>query len=392
MGLVHYRMGELDNALTSFADVAKSEDPQMAPLSRFYQGVILYAQEKYDPAKQSFEKVIDTAKDPRLDQQSEDYLERISGAMAFKKMRENKWTAMGVLGLMYDSNVLLNPSNSQGSGRPTNSPDVRLLTVADLQYRPIFNEKYELAPHLTLNMTNSEKATSAPADPWIYDAAVPFSYKSMLFGKNWKTTITPGYEWLVMAIDNGSSKTLALGSYFLTWDNTLAMSKAWFSTYSVQYRRDNSYDPEGTNPINGGTTNPDNLSANLYTFRTSQTFFVDSARKQALIPVVDYMRNAAVGSNRTYNRYDLGVTYVRPIPWESNWNIGVNYYHMAFPGTSGPNRVDNDYSLTTGISKPVRDWVTWGLSGTYTVNNSTDSNFGYDKYLIMTTATFVTNF
>ena len=387
IGLVYYRLGELDNAITSFSEVAKSNDPAMAPLSQFYLGVIQFAQEKYDPAKQSFEKVIDTAKDPRLDQQSEDYLDRISGAMAYQKMRENKWTAMGTLGLMYDSNVLLNPSNNQGTGMPTNSPDLRLLTLVDLQYRPIFNETHELAPHVTLNMTNSEKGTSAPADPWIYDVAVPYSYKH----KNWKSTITPGYEWLVMAIDGSSTKTVAMNSYFLTWDNTFAMNKNWFSTYTVQYRRDNSLDPQGTDSVAGGT-NPDNLSANLFTLRTSQTFLIDKARKQALIPTLDYMRNAAVGSNRTYNRYDLGLTYVRPLPWDLTWNVGFNYYRMVFPGTTGPNRLDKDYSVTTGVSKPVRDWVTWGLTGTYTVNNSTDVRYGYDKYLVLTTATFVTNF
>ena len=112
-----------------------------------------------------FETVIDTSKDAKIDDQAEAYLDRIAAAMAFQKMRENKFTLMGSVGVMYDSNVLLTPDSTP---RPSGNPgDFRLLTVADLQYRPVFNEHWEWTPHGTVNLTNSAKQTSEQGDPYI---------------------------------------------------------------------------------------------------------------------------------------------------------------------------------------------------------------------------------
>ncbi len=84
------RLSELDNALKDFSEVGKSKDPNMGPSATFYEGVILFAQEKFEPSKKAFETVIDTSKDPKLDDQAEGYLDKIAAAMAFQKLRENK--------------------------------------------------------------------------------------------------------------------------------------------------------------------------------------------------------------------------------------------------------------------------------------------------------------
>ena len=384
MGLVLYRLSELDNSLRQFDEVAKSKDPELGPSSTFYVGVIQFAQEKYDPAKKSFESVLDNSKDPRLDEQAESYIDRIAAAMAFQKMRENKFTLMAVVGAMYDSNVLLSPDNIPGGGKPTSSSDMRLLTLADLQYRPVFNEHHEWAPHATINLTNSAKNASAPADPFIYDVAAPYSYKGTAFGKGYKFTATPGYELLYMDPTNTGTKSEEMASYFVNLDNTFVVSKDWVSTYTLGYRNDKSMDPL--------SVGPDDLSSNQYSLRTVQTVFLDSGRKQSIMPGFGITRNNAKGSNKTYNRYDLGATYARPMAWGCGWNIGLNYYQMTYQNLIPDKRTDNDYTLTTGISKPIKDWVIWGLTGAYTKNASTDTSFAYTKYTILTTATFVTNF
>jgi tetratricopeptide (TPR) repeat protein len=380
MGLVHYRLAELDDALKEFNEVGKSSDPDMAPSAVFYAGVILFAQEKYDLAKRHFEKVIDISRDPAIDEQADQYIDRIAGALAFQKLRQNKFTASAVVGFMYDSNVLLSADNVAGGGSPTNSADFRLLTLFDLQYRPVFNERHEWAPHATVNLTNSAKNSSAPGDPFIYTVAAPYTYKA---AKGTRYTLTPGYELLYMDPSNTGTKSQEMVSSYVGGDVTLIMNADWVSTYSLEYRNDASKDPS--------SIGPEDLSSNKYTLRTTQMTFLDKARKQALIPALGYILNNAKGSNKTYTRYDLGLTYVRPIAWGLGWNIGLNYYSMSYKN-SDPKRTDTDYTLTTGVSKPLRDWVTWGLIGSYTKNGSTLSDYAYTKYLIMTTATFSTNF
>ena len=42
IGLVHYRLAELDNALHQFQEIVKSKDSTLAPSALFYAGVILF--------------------------------------------------------------------------------------------------------------------------------------------------------------------------------------------------------------------------------------------------------------------------------------------------------------------------------------------------------------
>ena len=109
------------------------------------------------------------------------------------------------------------------------------------------------------------------------------------------------------------------------------------------------------------------------------------------MPPGGLVRNAAVGDNKTYNRFEIGASYTRPISsWA--WNIGLNYYYLTYP-SAAVGREDNDYMLTTGVSKPLRDWVTWGLSAAYTSNASSQSDaYQYSKWTVLTTASFNTAF
>jgi hypothetical protein len=386
MGLVYFRLAELDNAIAKFNEVAKSTDPILGPSALFYQGVIFYSQEKYEASKKAFGTVIDVSKDSRLDAQAEDYLERVDRTLAFQKMGENKFTLIGVVGVMYDSNVLLNPSNSQGTGQPTNSPDFRLATLADLQYRPVFTEHHELAPHVTANLTNSVKSVSAKADPFLYDAAVPYIYKTKFGGKDARLGLTGTYEWLFMDPNGTGTKFEEMGSYFFDLDTTIAMNSRWNSMYTLEYRNDNSMDPS--------SVGMDDMSANKYTLRTVQTFFTDKSKKQALMPALAYVRNAAKGELKVYNRYDIGLTYLRPVMVDMTWTLGATYYNMTFPNPSpgSEKRIDNNYALVTSLAKPVKDWLVWGVTATYIKNASTDVPSAFDKYLVLTTATFNTAF
>lgn len=379
MGLVHYRLGELENSLKQFGEVSQAKDPVLSPAATFYAGVVLFSQERYENAKKNFETVIDESQDPKLDAQAEDYLERVMSALAWKKLRENRFSLTGVVGAMYDSNVLLTPTSISGGGTPSDSADFRLNTTLDLLYRPVFTETNQWTPHATANLTNSVKNDSAPADPFIYTFAAPYSHT----GKDWTITATPGYEMLFMDPSATGTKTDQMDSVYLAIDNTFVMSKKWTSLYTIEYRNDSSFD--------ASSNGPDDLSSNKYTFRTVQTTFVDSAHKQLLLPSLAIVRNNAKGSNKTYNRFDAGVTYVRPINYGMTWNTSLALYQQTYSNTD-PRRVDNNYTFITGVSKPWKEWIALGLSGTYIRNNSTDETYTYSKFMVMTTATITTSF
>lgn len=383
MGLTHYRLKELPAAMDIFTSVAKSDDSIMGPSSEFYRGVIFFTQEKWDAAKASFEKVIDTSKDPAMDQQAEEYIENIANAMAIAKLRENKFTFMGTVGAMYDSNVLLAPDNASDQGSNTNISDFRLLTVGDLEYRPLFTDRHELFVKANASLTNSLKNESAPADPYLYSIAAPYSYKGAMGKKAFKFTVKPGYEMLYMAPTGSGTKVSTLNSYFVLLDTTIIMNPTWFANYNFEYRGDDSQ--------LASSVGQENADAAKYSLRTNQTVFLDKGRKKALIGSLGYVMNAAKGENKKYNRYEGGVTFTKPWKWDTTWNLGLAFYSLKYPDESN-SRSDFNTTLSTGLTKPVREWLIWGLSGSYTKNDSNVTAQEYSKFTVLTTATFITNF
>lgn len=382
IGLAQYRLGELEAATKVFSQVAASQDPVMAPSALFYNGVIYFTQEKYEASKKAFETVIDISKDAKLDDQAELYIDRIAQALTFQKMRAHRWNVTGIVGVMYDSNVLYAPDNSADQGAATNFADGRILSVGDLSYRPIFNEHHELQFEGNASLTNSFKNEASKADPWIYNVSLPYSYKGQLFGKGYRLTARPAYEVLYMAIDT-NTKALSLSSSVMTLDNTFVMRNDWFSTYTLEYRRDDmqTADSVGLN----------DYDANKYALRTVQSLFLDKAKKEAILGNVGYVINSAKGQNKIYNRIEFGAMYVRPMTWNAAWNLGLNVYTLDY-SKAEQTRNDLNVTLTAGLSKPIRQWVTWGVVANYTKNNSNIAEYAYSKYTVMTTATFTTDF
>jgi tetratricopeptide (TPR) repeat protein len=382
LGLVHLKLNEIDQAQTIFQEVGRSKDPVLAPSALFYEGALLFSQEKFEEAKAPFEQVIDTSQDPKLDAQAEDYIEKIASALQYKAMREKKWNVTGVVGVFYDSNVLLTPESQPAAATASKEGDIRLLTLGTLEYRPVFNEHHEWSVKGTANITNSSNPNLSLADPWIYTFEAPYSYKGILWNKGFKFSARPGYEMLYMAVTANAPKTDLINSPYIAADATFVMKPTWFATYSVQYRRDNSFIAY--------TTPGDNLTANQFSLRTQQMFLIDKSKQEAFIAMGGIVRNDADGDNKIYNRFEIGSMYVHPIK-SFGWNVALNYYYLSFPSAS-LGREDNDLTISTGISKPLKEWFTWGLTASYADNISTQDTYVYTKLTIMTTATFNTLF
>jgi len=382
MALNHYRLSELVSAMKLFEEVGASQNPVLGPSAVFYQGVIYFTEEKFEQAKKAFETVIDISQDAKMDDQAEAYLDRLAAAMAFAKMRENKWTVSGTLGLMYDSNVLLAPDNASDQGSATDIEDARLLTVLDLEYRPIFTEHHEASAKATVTMINSVKEDAAKADPFLYTFSAPYTYKGIVWKKGYKLTAKPGYEVLYMA-PSGGTKTQQQASPFFSLDNTFVMNPEIFSVYSFEYRADDTVTPDAIGP--------NDSDASKIGLKTSQIFILDKAKKQMFIANLGYSINAAKGDNKKYARIDAGATYLQPLKWDVTWNAGLSMYRVNY-GSADPSRTDFNTTLSTAVSKPIRDWVTWSFLANYSKNDSDVSANEYSKYTVMTTATFVTSF
>lgn len=380
IGLIHLKLKELDAAEKVFEDLSKTDDPNIGSSALFYKGVIQFTKEDYESAKKTFEDVIDQSQDPKLDTQAEQLIEQIASIMAFKKLQEKKFTITGTVGVMYDSNVLLAPDNQQSQGSTTNKDDFRLNTIAALDYRPVLNSKYEATVKGTANLTNSSNANLSTADPWVYTFEAPLTYKGIVWKKGFKGTVKPGYEMLYMALDANGSKNQLLSSPYIAFDNTFVLEENWFSNYVFQYRQDNSSIPY--------TTSGDNATATLYTLNTTQTIVLDKANQEALVLLGGITYNSAVGDNKTFERFGASAIYGRPIG-KYGFAFGILYYYLTYPVIDpSQGREDHNITILTSLSRPVKDWVTFGVDLTYADNASTQQAYAYHKLTVMTKAVF----
>ncbi len=388
MGLIHYRLKELDKALLIFANVRAQNIEGLSSSSAFYQGLIYFGLENFDNSRSAFEYVLDTSKDPRMDEQAEDYIEKIAQLQAYRKNQGKTFILNGTLGLMYDSNVLLAPDNVTSQGASTDKGAFRYLIAGDAEYRLKNTDKHELSTKLAVTSILSAKDSFVEldselgrADPYLVTLTAPYSYKGTAWKKGYKFTLNPGYEILYMDPNNTGSPQNILRSVLLGTDNTFIMNESWFSSYILDLRIDDSLLPDSS-----PDTNADSLRTTL---KTNQIYFLDKTKKRAVIGSFGAVINTAQGKEKNYNRIEAGATYMAPTSWESTWMAGLAVYRLAYPDLS-PTRSDFNIAVNAGFSKPMTEWFTWGVNANYTNNTSDLSTSQYSKYSLMTTATFNT--
>jgi tetratricopeptide (TPR) repeat protein len=382
VGLIHYRLKELDQAQKEFQTVQDSKDTDLAPSAAFYKGVLLMGLEKYDDAKAAFEFVLDNSKDPKMDDQAEAYIEQLMQASDAKRKAARHLNLSATLGLMYDSNILLASDYETSQGVSTNKGGLRFFGSGSGEYRYFSSGSHEFDFKINSTYFYSFQSVFSPADPLIWNAALPYVYKNMLWGKGYTLTISPTFEALYMDPYDTGTRNDIMSSGYINVNNLFVMRDNWFSYYIFEARRDISYLSES-----GGDNS---YSAWKYSVSTNQIWFLDAAKKTALIGNLGAVLNNAQGINRYYQRFETGANYTAPFKhWKATWLTGISAYYLTFP-KGVPTRHDTNVTFTAAINKPITDWVTLGLLGTYTTNGSDQNLYQYNKYTIMTTATFST--
>lgn len=380
LGLIHYRLQEIDLALKHFQEVSAGNDPDLSPSATFYEGLLYMGTDRYEQAKAAFEKVLDTSKDPNLDKQAEEYVEKTMALIQYQEMAKKKIFLTGMLATVYDSNILLAPDNDTTQGTALGKGGVRYLLVGSGEYRWIYKPTYEFSTKIATAYYYSQDVKFSHADPWLTSITTPYTYKGMLFGKGYKFVLAPGYDILYMEPAEGAGKREdILNSIYLSAENTFVMRDDWFSVYSLEIRNDDSLLPGQTS-----TTDADSMKVTL---KTSQMFFLDKTKKRAVIPTAGLVVNNAKGNLKTYDRIELGAMYMAPVhKWkDATWLAGLSAYRLNY---STADRRDTNTTLTVGFNKAEKDWFSWGTIGTYSSNPSNVEVNKYSKFTVMLTASF----
>jgi hypothetical protein len=216
-------------------------------------------------------------------------------------------------------------------------------------------------------------------DPLVTSITAPYKYKGMMFAKAYQMTLTPGFDMINLnasaTSDGVGNREVVSNSSYGKWDNTFIINDDWFSTISLEYRSDVNKIDATLNTVNDNT-------ATKTTVSTSNTFFTDKKKTTAWIAELGYSDNKAAGTEQTYNRIDLGLTYMMPVFKDSAFTTKLGYYTANY-STHSTGRRDDDIGLTLGLSKPISQSLSAVFSGNYTINNSTNDSNAYKKYSVM---------
>ncbi len=381
-GLNYFRLKDSKNSLEAFNKVVVAKDSQMSPSANFYRGIIYFEKKTWPEARVEFQKVLDDSKDPALDERAEAYLESIARQQQFDSERAKQWTLNGTFGLLYDDNVVLSSDSDRDRGAATNLQAFRSLLVGSARYRPVYEETMEFAAQLDLltmlsvDKTFQTSQTLSNADPTIVGLRLPWTHKGLLLEKGYKFDFVPGYELTYMSNDANQWKAI-YNSYLLEFKNLLVMNERWYTNVNLDVRQDNS---------NLSTSVGDDNSTALKVKLTWSNINFLADKKQIVVSDLSYTANNSLGKNAVFNRIDLGLGYIAPWKWGTTFISKVSYFLLTYPeNVSG--RVDNSYTLTLGLNRPITEKLTTGLTTTYNINSSNVTTNQHKKVNILLTVT-----
>ncbi len=377
IGMSFYKLKDYEKAIKHFDEVIKAKDRALAPTASFYKGLSLIEINEFDKSKEAFQFVLDTSENPEMDKKAEKYIEYGLDRKALAKKRANWFRISGVMGLMYDSNIILADDQLTQNNDVTDENGWRLLAQVAPKFRPYYSQSDEI--NIELNVTTlksfdegfQSNEVAETADPLVLGANVPWTHRGTLGGKGYVFDLIPGYEQIIMDLDGTGAATIS-NSIKLGINNTLVVNRNWIA------KGDYTFASVDSN-ILGEETVADAFSAKM---KLSSIIVLNKDLERYLIPEFSYRIHDAKSSTYAFNRMDIGVTFTTAL-WSSFvWNNRLAYFISNYEST----RTDNNYTVATGLSRRLNSNWNWGVIASYIVNDSTTNR--YNKYNVLTNFSF----
>lgn len=373
LGMAYFRIEDYKNAIEKLEIAIAAKTEPISSGASFYKGLALMAKKSWEPAKASFQWVLDNSKDPKLDEKAEEMIEKIARIQNFEKNKAKKHILTAGAGLQYDSNVLLQ-SESASTATASDKADVRFSGTAGYEYRIRYDKEREWSLKSDLLYMYSAKSENAKADPMVISLSSPYVFKGKTkSGKGFKSLIKTKLDMIYMDPVEGATRTDILDTYGVEWDYTVIESETKFTKYSTKLLNNNSH-------TSSGDDDSDGLSLLL---GYGNTWFLDKKKGIILVNDNDFTYYNGKGINQKYYKLNTAVTYLRPLNWKDFSQImKASLYYSSYPDSSA-SRTDTNIGLNYLLSKKLGE--TWSFVGglTYTNNNSTDSTKKYSKFLLM---------
>lgn len=384
VSLNHFKLKEYDKALEGFDDLQLEKDPNLSPTAAFFAGTIEFQKGYYPKAKERFQVVLDSTKDPGLDKQAEAKIEEIDRIESFLEsqreiIRYNLYT-----GLQYDGNVL----NISTQNLATNSEAIRLMYGGSLTYYYFRTMSSKFAAELfAADMYSVDKnlksdSTIQSVDPLQYGLRLPVNFTHSLGKTPFNSNISPYVTFLNMSDDGGARKKI-LDSSGLLLDTQWEQSAGRYHIFKVDYVIDKS-----SLVVSSAD---DDQSAKRTSFNYNWLMLLNPTGNKSFLADVGYVTNKSDGKNNNYTKMIVAGTYA--FPWTSKYagSARIDYTDLKYPENSNL-RKDTIYGVTLGASQDLAKNKNMGLSLSYLMNNSNVESYKYNKVLLGFTYSYSGNY
>lgn len=379
-GLNNMKLKNYTKASENFDDAKEENDADYSGAAAFYNGHIFFQKEDYTQARQNFEYTVDRSKNPSLDSEAEQMLEKIDALEGAKRQSKENFRYTLYAGFGYDSNVL----NVSTENRATDVAAYRLMYGGEFNYRFLNLKQQDLSigvsatDYYSLNKNLKSDATVQSVDPLSYGVSLPYHYRFQYGKRQFTWGLTPSFQVLNMSYETTERKNL-LDMLIIGTDLTFPVSEKHLSKIYFEYTKD-TMKPTPALP-------EDNLTANRMTLSTSQTFITSMKAKESWTGDLGYTVNSADGDNNEYKKAFLGLTYARTGFWDAINSIKLDYAYADYDQAL-TERKDNITTLTLGLAKELNRSLSLFVNGLYTVSTSKNESYKYNKLAIQSMLTY----
>lgn len=370
IGLSQYYLKEYEQALSIFTNIKILQDEKLSPLAAFYSGLVYYDQQEYEKSKAEFEVVLDTSKDPRLDEKSEKYIEQINQLMMLAKMREKKFFFSASAGALYDSNVLQQSDSSSDQGSASDKASLRYITGLGFYYRPIFDTKKEFGARIRTDYIYTQKEELSDYDPLSLQITAPYTQRGEMAGHQHILNLKPGYELLHLGQEDDSGRPeKTLKGFFLETSNSFVVKPDWITGAQFNIRKDDFFEDQ-------------DKDAMRYTLKWTNVLLVNEAKTKSVLADLGLVLNKAKGDDSTTHRIEASGLYVSPVFKDQMTFIGgLSVFRLDYPDKS-TSQTDMNYTLSANLVKPLNDWLSGTLVSNYSINKSDIDSSDYKRWSI----------
>lgn len=383
LGLIYLKLGDNQKALKKFQDVKDEDDVQLSPAAAFLSANMYFKRQEFAEARKNAEYVLDKGSDPNMDRAAEELIEQISKLENYYASKKLKYAFTVSGGLSYDDNVLNLASNNSSTDTKafrlnyagTAKAIVMRTPTSDLGIQGTFNDYYSMKT--SLKTDGSVQA----ADALEMGLNLPLNYELSFGSFQSNIEISPYYKSVWLAVGDSARKEILTQLGF-----TLSGGKPIRSNLLISGRLDFGQD----NSKLDSSTGNDDQDASRYSLTVTPTWLLDLKGEERFAVDVGYTSNNAKGINYRNKKMQLGASLTRPGIYSAEWTYRMDYSIQDYSEATST-RKDSVLTATASLNKELRKDLSLLGSFQYTLANSDNDSYKYNKWILSSLFTWSHN-